>query len=74
MSDIVERLRDADTTRRIGESYADTHERRQRDRNEAAAEIKRLRDVMQTAIRQFEDGNRLSCHRTLCDEMYGKQK
>jgi hypothetical protein len=42
--------------------------------NEAADEIERLRDVMQTAIRQFEDGNRLSCHRTLCDEVYGKQK
>jgi|LakMenEpi03Aug12_release.lakeMendotaPanAssembly.Ray.scaffolds.fasta_scaffold495360_2 hypothetical protein len=73
MSDIVERLRDADTTRRIGESYADTHERRQRDRNEAAAEIERLRAVMKTAIRQFEDGNRLECHRTLCTVLYGKQ-
>jgi hypothetical protein len=47
MTDIVERLRDADTTRRIGESYADTHERRQRDRNEAAAEIERLRAAME---------------------------
>ena len=46
MSDLVERLRDADTTRRIGESYADTHERRQRDRNEAAAEIERLRAAL----------------------------
>lgn len=43
MSDIVKRLRDADTTRRIGESYADTHERRQRDRDEAADEIEKLR-------------------------------
>ena len=73
MSDLVARLRDADTTRRIGESYADTHERRQRDRNEAAAEIERLRAVMKTAIRQFEDGNRLECHRTLCTVLYGKQ-
>jgi hypothetical protein len=46
MSDIVERLRDADTTRRIGESYADTHERRQRDRNEAADEIERMRAAL----------------------------
>ena len=38
----MERLRNADTTRRIGESYADTHERRQRDRDEAAARIERL--------------------------------
>ena len=42
MSDLVERLRDADTTRRIGESYADTHERRQRDREEAATRIEQL--------------------------------
>ena len=42
MSDIVERLRDSDTTRRIGESYADVHDRRQADRNEAADEITRL--------------------------------
>ena len=48
MTDIVERLRDADTTRRIGESYADTHERRQRDRNEAADEIERLRATLDT--------------------------
>jgi len=47
MTDIVARLRDADTTRRIGESYADTHERRQRDRNEAAAEIERLRAALE---------------------------
>jgi hypothetical protein len=42
MSDLVGRLRDADTTRRIGESYADTHERRQRDRAEAADRIEQL--------------------------------
>jgi cell division protein FtsB len=42
MSDIVERLRDNDTARRIGESYADVHDRRQRERDEGAAEITRL--------------------------------
>lgn len=47
MSDLVARLRDADTTRRIGESYADTHERRQRDRNEAADEIERMRAALE---------------------------
>lgn len=41
---------------------------------EAKAEIERLRAVMKTAIRQFEDGNLLSCHRTLCDEVHGRQK
>jgi hypothetical protein len=59
MSDLVSRLRDADTTRRIGESYADTHERRQRDRNEAAAEIERLNreldDVWDALAIQRED-------------------
>jgi len=45
-----------------------------RELKEAKAEIERLRAVMKTAIRQFEDGNLLSCHRTLCDEVYGKQK
>jgi predicted nuclease with TOPRIM domain len=59
MSDLVARLRDADTTRRIGESYADTHERRQRDRNEAAAEIERLNreldDVWDALAIQRED-------------------
>lgn len=43
MSDIVERLRDRDTTRRTGESYADVHDRRQADRDEAADEITTLR-------------------------------
>ena len=42
MTDLIARLRDADTTRRIGESYADTHERRQRDRDEAADRIEQL--------------------------------
>lgn len=43
MTDIVGRLRDADTTRRNGESYADVHDRRQADRNEAADLITALR-------------------------------
>lgn len=55
MSDLVARLRDADTTRRIGESYADTHERRQRDRNEAAAEIERLRAALEDVASTFDD-------------------
>ena len=50
MTDIVERLRDADTTRRIGESYADTHERRQRDRDEAADEIEYLRAALREIV------------------------
>ena len=56
MSDIVERLRDADTTRRIGESYADTHERRQRDRDEAADTITRLTEEaerLRAALKQI---------------------
>ena len=56
MSDIVERLRDADTTRRIGESYADTHERRQRDRNEAAAAIERMRAALEWINQQRYTG------------------
>ena len=50
MSDLVERLRDADTTRRIGESYADTHERRQRDREEAATRIAQLEAALRYAL------------------------
>ena len=50
MSDLVERLRDADTTRRIGESYADTHERRQRDRAAAAARIAQLEAALQKVM------------------------
>ena len=46
MSDLVRRLRDANTTRRIGESYADTHERRQQDREEAADRIEQLEDAL----------------------------
>ena len=52
MTDLVARLRDADTTRRLGESYADTHDRRQRDRNEAAAEIERLRAALREIDQQ----------------------
>ena len=54
--------------------YIGTIDRLRRRVAETDVEIERLRAVMKTAIRQFEDGNRLSCHRTLCDEMYGKQK
>ena len=50
MSDLVERLRDADTTRRIGESYADTHERRQRDREEAATRIAQLEAALRAVM------------------------
>ena len=56
MSDIVERLRDSDTTRRIGESYADVHDRRQADRDEAADEIARLTaevEKLRAALRQI---------------------
>jgi len=77
MSDIVERLRN----RKEPNIEFDMHYPQIVDSDtpdaeclEAAAEIERLRAVMQTAIRQFEDGNRLSCHRTLCDEVHGRQK
>jgi len=53
--------------------YIGTIDRLRRRVAETDVEIERLRDVMKTAIRQFEDGNRLSCHRTLCDEVYGRQ-
>ena len=53
MSDLVERLRDADTTRRIGESYADTHERRQRDREEAATRIEQLEAALRAAYEVY---------------------
>ena len=53
MSDLVERLRDADTTRRIGESYADTHERRQRDRAAAAARIAQLEGALRAAYEVY---------------------
>jgi len=64
MSDLVARLRDADTTRRIGESYADTHERRQRDRNEAAAEIERMR----AALRDLLDASERHIFSTECQK------
>lgn len=55
MTDLIARLRDADTTRRIGESYADTHERRQRDRDEAAARIAQLEAALRGVIGWLED-------------------
>jgi uncharacterized coiled-coil protein SlyX len=54
--------------------YIGTIDRLRRRVAETDVEIERLRDVLKTAIRHFEDGNRLSCHRTLCDEVYGRQK
>ncbi len=64
MSDIVERLAGPFMAERAALKAME----------DAAAEIERLRAVMKTAIRQFEDGNLLSCHRTLCDEVHGRQK
>jgi len=55
MADIVERLRDSDTTRRIGESYADVYDRRQADRDEAADEITRLRAENEKLRAALED-------------------
>ncbi len=63
MSDLVARLRDADTTRRIGESYADTHERRQRDRNEAADTIATLRAEVETVGVMHREACELAKHR-----------
>ena len=40
---------------------------------DAAARIEQLEKEIKTAIRQFEDDNRLECHRTLCTVIYGKQ-
>ena len=45
----------------------------QRREREAADRIEQLEAEIKTAIRQFEDGNRLECHRTLCTAVYGKQ-
>ena len=74
MSDIVERLRDSDTTRRIGESYADVHDRRQADRNEAADEITRLRaevEKLRAALEPFactcDRPNGAACSRSEVD-------
>jgi len=53
--------------------YIGTIDRLRRRVAETDVEIERLRDVLKTASRQFEDGNRLSCHRTLCDEVHGRQ-
>ena len=71
----IERLRDE--VERLNErnaEYIGTIDRLRRRVAETDVEIERLRDVLKTAIRQFEDGNRLSCHRTLCDEVHGRQK
>ena len=54
MTDLLSRLRDVDTTRRIGESYADTHERRQRDRDEAADRIEKLEAALRIAQRGLD--------------------
>jgi uncharacterized coiled-coil protein SlyX len=54
--------------------YIGTIDRLRRRVAETDVGIERLRAVMKTAIRQFEDGNLLSCHRTLCDEVHGRQK
>ena len=69
MSDLLARLRDTDTTRRIGESYADTHERRHRDREEAADRIEQLEvegdkarargDALRMALEDIAYGNPL---------------
>jgi uncharacterized coiled-coil protein SlyX len=67
----------ADTITTLNErnaEYIGTIDRLRRRVAETDVEIERLRDVLKTAIRQFEDGNRLSCHRTLCDAVYGRQK
>lgn len=79
MSDLVERLRDLERVEyelahesdcppeaTANWKYAETC-------REAAARIEQLEAEIKTAIRQFEDGNRLECHRTLCTVIYGKQ-
>ncbi len=68
MSDVVDRLLHWPFKRRhkIVREAADTI-------TTLRAEVERLRGVMKTAIRQFEDGNLLECHRTLCNETYGEQ-
>ena len=58
MSDIVERLRDNDTTRRIGESYADAHDRRQADRDEAADTITRLTSENEKLRKELDEAQR----------------
>ena len=67
MTDLVARLRDADTTRRIGESYADTHERRQRDRNEAADEIGKLRAALEPLACTCPAKHQTECSRSEVD-------
>ena len=53
--------------------YAAAREEYRKKIAEQAARIERLEAEIKTAIRQFEDGNRLECHRTLCTVIYGKQ-
>ena len=65
MSDLVERLR----ANAEGVEYSSD----ERILKEAADRIEQLEAEIKTAIRQFEDGNRLECHRTLCTVIYGKQ-
>lgn len=60
MTDIVEELRQGSLN---NDDY----------RWKAADRIEQLEGEIKTAIRQFEDGNRLECHRTLCTVIYGKQ-
>lgn len=67
MTDLIARLRDADTTRRIGESYADTHERRQRDRDDAADEIERLRAALRPFACTCEAKHQADCSRSEVD-------
>ena len=62
MTNLIARLRDADNSRRIGESYADTHERRQRDRDEAAARIEQL----EAALRDLLDASERHIFSTEC--------
>mgnify|MGYP003646621097 CR=1 FL=1 len=64
MSSIVEWLRAA---------YARTTVIDVKRLDEAAARIEQLEAEIKTAIRQFEDGSLLQCHRTLCTVIYGKQ-
>lgn len=65
-SDLSDALTDLNTARQDNASLT-VHIHNQ------AARIAQLEAEIKTAIRQFEDGNRLECHRTLCTVIYGKQ-
>ena len=54
-------------------SYDELTARLLRKTEQQAARIEQLEKEIKTAMRQFEDGNRLECHRTLCTVIYGKQ-